>query len=92
MVCKTYKNKQYLLFGIMAITLGSGDAFQLVPRVIMVINNNQEAYLVPLGIRKMVTSITMTGFYLLLYYVYRERYQVKSKKSNSHFIIFIKFI
>ena len=43
MVCKTYKNKQYLLFGIMAITLGSGDAFQLVPRVIMLLNNNQRS-------------------------------------------------
>lgn len=32
MIAKSGKNSQYRLFGIMAIVLGSGDAFHLVPR------------------------------------------------------------
>ncbi len=60
------------LFGIMAIVLGAGDAFHLVPRVLN--------YWVPgewtaaLGIGKLITSITMTVFYLLLEYARQRRY------------------
>ena len=32
MIKKSKGNKQYLLFGIMAVVLGCGDAFHLVPR------------------------------------------------------------
>ena len=32
MIRKSNKKKQYLLFGIMAVMLGAGDAFHLVPR------------------------------------------------------------
>ena len=55
------KNKGAKLFGIMAILLGGGDAFHLIPRVI--------AHLSPLGFEghyfalswgQFVTSITMT--------------------------------
>lgn len=34
-----------------------------------------------LGIGKLVTSITMTAFYVLLYYVWRSRYAVEGKKD-----------
>ncbi len=34
-----------------------------------------------LGIGKLVTSITMTAFYVLLYYVWRSRYAVEGKKE-----------
>lgn len=32
MICKSKGRKQYLLYGIMAVTLGAGDSFHLVPR------------------------------------------------------------
>lgn len=80
MIVKGRKNKQYLLFGIMAVVLGGGDSFHLIPRVISLISGNAEAYLVPLGIGKAITSITMTGFYIILYYIYRIRYNVKGEK------------
>ena len=35
----------------------------------------------PLGLGKWITSVTMTVFYVLLYYVWRKRYQVKGQKS-----------
>lgn len=80
MIVKGRKNKQYLLFGIMAVVLGGGDSFHLIPRVISLISGNEEAYLVPLGIGKAITSVTMTGFYILLYYIYRIRYNIKGEK------------
>ena len=39
MVKKSKGDKQYLLFGLMAIVLGSGDAFHLVPRAIALCTN-----------------------------------------------------
>ena len=66
--------KQYLLFGIMAVTLGCGDAFHLVPRAVALCTTGLADYTVALGIGKMITSVTMTVFYVLLYYVWRVRY------------------
>ena len=40
-----------------------------------------ENYAVPLGLGKWITSITMTVFYVLLYYVWRKRYQVEGEKN-----------
>ena len=71
--------KQYVLFGVMAIVLGSGDAFHLVPRAIALSTTGLADYTVALGIGKLITSITMTFFYLLLYHVWRIRYQVQGK-------------
>ena len=62
-------------FGLMAIILGAGDAFHLVPRVIALWTTGLEANAAALGIGKLITSITMTVFYLILYYIWRARYQ-----------------
>ena len=79
MIAKSKGNKQYLLFGIMAVVLGLGDSFHLVPRAVALCTTGLENYVVPLGIGKFITSITMTFFYILLYYVWRIRYNVQGK-------------
>lgn len=71
--------RQYLLFGIMAVTLGFGDAFHLVPRALALCTTGLESYTAALGIGKLITSVTMTLFYVLLYYVWRARYEIKGK-------------
>lgn len=76
-------NKEYFLFGLMALTLGFGDAFHLVPRAIALNTSGLDNYGVSLGIGKLITSITMTIFYLILYYIWRSRYEVKDKKRLS---------
>ena len=81
MVLKSRQNKQYRLFGIMAIVLGCGDSFHLVPRAVALCTTGLENYTSALGIGKLITSITMTIFYVLLYYVWRERYKVQGKKQ-----------
>lgn len=75
--------KQYLLFGIMAVTLGCGDAFHLVPRAVALCTTGLENYTAALGIGKLITSITMTLFYVLLYYVWRSRYRVSGQKETT---------
>lgn len=71
---------QYRLFGLMAVVLGAGDSFHLVPRCIALWQNDMVGNAAALGIGKLITSITMTVFYILLFYVYRLRYHVKGKR------------
>ena len=72
-------NRQFQLFGSMAVVLGAGDSFHLVPRALALCTIGLENFIVPLGIGKWITSVTMTIFYVLLYYVWRQRYKVEGK-------------
>ena len=69
-------NRQFCLFGWMAVVLGVGDSFHLVPRALALCTTGLENYTVSLGIGKWITSVTMTIFYVLLYYVWRQRYKI----------------
>lgn len=79
MIRKSNGNNQFYLFGIMAVVLGAGDSFHLIPRALALCTTGLESYTVYLGIGKLITSITMTVFYILLYYVWRTRYEVKGQ-------------
>ena len=74
-------NAQFRLFGWMAVVLGVGDSFHLVPRAVALCTTGLENYTVPLGLGKAITSVTMTVFYVLLYYVWRKRYQVTGRRE-----------
>lgn len=76
MIRSSKGRKQYFLYGIMAVTLGCGDAFHLA-----LCTSGLENYTAALGIGKLITSVTMTAFYVILYYVWRLRYQVEGKKG-----------
>lgn len=81
MIRGSKENCQFRLFGWMAIVLGVGDSFHLVPRALALCTTGLENYTVPLGLGKWITSVTMTVFYVLLYYVWRQRYQIKEQRS-----------
>ncbi|WMM26259.1 hypothetical protein RBU61_06170 [Tissierella sp. MB52-C2] len=81
MIRNSNGNKQYKLFGIMAVSLGLGDAFHLVPRAWALNTTGLENFTAALGIGKFITSITMTIFYIILYYVWRLRYDIKGKHN-----------
>lgn len=83
MIAKSHGNKQYKLFGIMAVVLGLGDSFHLVPRAIALCTTGLENYTTALGIGKFITSITMTVFYIILYHIWRIRYDVKGQKNTT---------
>lgn len=83
---KSAGRKQFLLFGSMAIVLGCGDAFHLIPRMWALITAGTTAlpqHAAALGFGKLVTSITMTIFYVLLYHVWQERYQMPRKNGRT---------
>lgn len=67
--------------GLMAALLGAGDSFHLVPRSYALWTTGLEANAAALGFGKFITSITMTIFYLILYYIWRDRYQIKERKN-----------
>ena len=81
MIRSSKRGSQFRLFGWMAVVLGAGDSFHLVPRALALCTTGLENYVVPLGLGKWITSVTMTVFYVLLYFVWRKRYQVKGQKS-----------
>ncbi len=73
-VCILYRRRDAVgrLMGCAVLVLGCGDAFHLVPRVL---NYFVAGDFAPwLGIGKLVTSITMTVFYLLLYRLWLRAY------------------
>ncbi len=51
----------------------------LIPRAFALCNTGLENYTVSLGMGKWITSVTMTIFYVLLYYVWRQRYKINGK-------------
>lgn len=81
MIIKSGGRRQYRLFGIMAVVLGAGDSFHLVPRALALCTTGLENFTAALGLGKFITSITMTVFYVILYYVWRIRYGVKGKNG-----------
>ena len=77
------------LAGVMALVLAFGDAFHLVPRI-MVIITHKEQYLRPsLGFGKQITSITMTLFYLLLWHIGMVIFSPKDIWFWSYLIYFL---
>lgn len=72
------KNKLSKLMGTSVLILGCGDAFHLIPRVLSYfIDYDFTAYL---GTGKLITSITMTIFYILMFYIYKINYKVNNKR------------
>ncbi len=78
----------YRLFGGMAILLGFGDAFHLIPRAVALWTVGLAQYAAPLGFGKFVTSITMTIFYVCFYHIWCLRYE-KPQKSSLTILIYI---
>lgn len=83
MIRKSQGNRQFTLFGIMAVLLGAGDSFHLIPRAVALCTTGLENFTVPLGLGKWITSITMTIFYVVLYHIWRKRYQVKGHNGTT---------
>ena len=72
------KNKELTLFGIMTLVLVGGDSFHLVPRIMAAINQSGD-YTKAMGIGTLITSVTMTIFYLIMYCIFEMHYNKKNK-------------
>ena len=69
------------LMGAAVLILGCGDAFHLIPRVLNYFIDRD--FSVWLGFGKLVTSVTMTVFYLLLYRLWLRVYGEKENRKLS---------
>lgn len=68
------RDKKSKMFGIMAILLGLGDSFHLLPRIISHLSpGGFEANAAFLSWGQFVTSITMTIFYVIFYHFYKHQ-------------------
>lgn len=74
-------SRLFTLFGCMAVVLGAGDAFHLIPRAVALCTTGLASHTAALGAGKWITSLTMTVFYVLLYHVWRERYGVRGQRG-----------
>lgn len=92
MIIKSKNNKQFKLFGVMAVVLGLGDSFHLIPRAIALCTTGLENYTYELGVGKFITSITMTIFYVILYYIWRIRYKIADKKIYTVLVYILAFL
>ena len=72
-----HRNKNDVLMGLAALILGLGDSFHLVPRVLNYFIDSDFTWY--LGFGKLITSITMTVFYILVFHLYKGVY----KKEDS---------
>lgn len=63
-------SRALLLFGVLTLVLGGGDAFHLVPRVLKAFCGDSPKIEWWSGLGLMVSSITMTVFYVLLFYIW----------------------
>lgn len=68
-LCFTGDTSTQRLYGSMALLLGGGDAFHLIPRMGRMISGVPKKFQTALGVGKMITSITMTIFYLILWQI-----------------------
>lgn len=79
------KNRNDVLMGTAALVLGIGDSFHLVPRVLNYFIGKDLTWF--LGFGKLVTSITMTVFYILVFLLYKGVYKKDDKSTETTGII-----
>lgn len=64
----------FILYGILTLTLFGGDAFHLVPRIVRGLKGSNEKIKKQLGLGLQISSITMTVFYVLLLYIWKNTF------------------
>ena len=68
------------LFGLMALLLGVGESFYLIPRIISLFSDNLETNKVLLDVGKIISSITIVLVFILLYKLWKLRYNITGYK------------
>ncbi len=80
-ILRKQKDAAGRLMGFAVLILGCGDAFHLIPRVLnYFLTGNFAPWL---GVGKLITSITMTVFYLLMYWLWLKAYGKREEPKLS---------
>lgn len=83
------EQRVFLLYGIMTLLLGGGDAFHLIPRVVKQIRGDSEQVRRWMDIGLAVTSVTMTVFYILLFYIWKELNPTRAIANAAAIVVWI---
>ncbi len=86
------KNKYFKLFGIMTLLLGIGDSFHLIPRSYALLTDGLENHAFALGLGKLITSITMTIFYCILYEIWKKHFKIEKNTYLDCFVYALAII
>ncbi|GHU67491.1 hypothetical protein AGMMS49983_18900 [Clostridia bacterium] len=86
MIVKSGNDKSYRLFGTAALLLAVGDSFHLIPRMLGLITDTLSENVFALGVGTLITSITMTIFYVLIFHFWQLRSDTPANKSLSAII------
>ena len=73
----------------MAVLLGAGDSFHLIPRCIALWTSGLEANAAALGTGKFITSITMTIFYLIMGIIIIIIFSRETKRADDRVFRFM---
>lgn len=83
MMTKLKSKKHLFIFGLACVLLGFGDAFHLIPRAMGIfsgtLDDPDEKLNMLLGFGKLITSVTMTLFYVCMYYFIYEAKNIQRK-------------
>jgi len=79
MLIANKNNKFYTKFGIMTLILGLGESFHLIPRVLNIFSSDLfSTELLETG--QLISSITIIIVYILLYTLWKDRYNITETK------------
>lgn len=93
MFMQFYKESNLMqMVGLMTAILIFGDAFHLVPRILVILSKNEVKFRSALGIGKQITSITMTIFYIFLWKISNSLYMEKIDYKFDMIIYILAFI
>ena len=81
------KDSNGKLMGTAVLILGLGDAFHLVPRVLNYFVDSD--FTAALGVGKLVTSVTMTVFYIFVFWIWQKLYDMKGSTVKTGKIIYV---
>ena len=82
----------FLLYGTLTLVLCGGDAFHLVPRILRAVHGSNDRIQKQLGIGLQVSSITMTVFYIILMYVWKDTFPEFSIPFAVEVIVWVSAI
>lgn len=85
-------NPLFILYGILTLTLCGGDAFHLVPRIIRAVRGSNDRIKRALGRGLQISSITMTVFYIILMYVWKNTFPELTAPAAVEAMIWISAI
>ena len=90
LILRKSRTRVEIWMGAAVLILGGGDAFHLIPRVLNYFVNAD--FTVALGVGKLITSITMTVFYMFVYHIAYAIYHLMYRRRVLVFVNFIAII